>query len=289
MTLPEAELKAALNRFKDLPTLPDVVARVMQIVSNPLTTADDLNQVISLDPALTFKVLRLANSAFYGFPKEITTITHAVTILGFNTIRNLALSVSVHKMFFSERERGLFNYRDFWKHCVAVGVCARMLAARVGYKNEDNAFTAGLLHDIGKSLLDRVDHEGLLAAIAESRATGRPLREAERARLGTDHAAVGGLLAGNWNLPHDLRQAIEQQHGFPEGSLPDPLAAAVHAADRICRARGLGSDGDFGPTGVDPAAASLLGLHPHVLEEMGARLDEKLKEAEEFLRFSKGG
>ncbi|MGH7441701.1 MAG: HDOD domain-containing protein, partial [bacterium] len=175
MTLPEAEIKVALTRFKDLPTLPDVVARVMQIVSNPLTTAEDLNQVISLDPALTFKVLRLANSAFYGFPKEITTITHAVTILGFNTIRNLALSVSVHKMLFDGHDQGLFNYRDFWKHCVAVGVCSRMLAGRIGYKNEDNAFTAGLLHDMGKSLLERVDHAGLFAAMEASRTQGIPL------------------------------------------------------------------------------------------------------------------
>src|ERR1035437_3936527 len=147
MPLPQAELQKALAKFKDLPTLPDVVAKVMQIVSNPLTTAGDLNQVISLDQALTFKVLRLANSAYYGFPKEITTITQSVTILGFNTIRNLALSVSVHKMLFADREKGLFNYRDFWKHCVAVGVCSRVLARRVGYKSEENAFTVGLLHD----------------------------------------------------------------------------------------------------------------------------------------------
>ncbi len=172
MPLPQAELQKALTKFKDLPTLPDVVARVMQIVSNPLTTADDLNQVISLDQALTFKVLRLANSAYYGFPKEITTITQAVTILGFNTIRNLALSVSVHKMLFADKEKSIFSYREFWKHGVAVGVCSRLLARRVGYKSEENAFTAGLLHDIGKSLLDKVDHEGFMQACIQKSQPG---------------------------------------------------------------------------------------------------------------------
>jgi HD-like signal output (HDOD) protein len=218
MTLSESELHTALTRYKDLPTLPDVVARVMQIVSNPLTTAEDLNQVISLDPALTFKILRLANSAFYGFPREITTITQAVTTLGFNTIRNLALSVSVHKMMFADREKGLFSYRDFWKHCVAVGVCARILAVRIGYKNEENAFTAGFLHDIGKSLLERMDHASFLSAIEVSRSESRALWMTEQDLLGVDHAAVGGRLAEIWNLSHDLRLAIARS----QPDMPQP-------------------------------------------------------------------
>lgn len=287
MTLSDGELHKALTRYKDLPTLPDVVARVMQIVSNPLTTAEDLNQVISLDPALTFKVLRLANSAFYGFPKEITTITQAVTILGFNTIRNLALSVSVHKMMFADRDRGLFSYRDFWKHCVAVGVCARILARRIGYKNEDNAFTAGLLHDIGKSLLERVDHASFLSAIEASREGKRPLWLVEQEILGVDHAAIGGRLAEIWNLPPDLRLAVERQNQPSAHGACDPLAAAVHAANQICRRRNLGSDGDFGPSDIDPGAEQLLRLDLAGHADVAARLDAQIKEAEEFLRFSR--
>lgn len=287
MALSQSELQKALTRFKDLPTLPDVVARVMQIVSNPLTTAEDLNQVISLDQALTFKVLRLANSAYYGFPKEITHITQAVMILGFNTIRNLALSVSVHKMLFADRDRGLFNYRDFWKHCVAVGVCARILARRLGYKSEENAFTAGLLHDIGKSLLDRLDHAGFIGAIEASRERGAALWRMEQERLGVDHAAVGGRLAEIWNLPADLRQAIESQHRPAEGGAPDPLVAAVHAANQLCRGMGLGSDGDFGPTELDPAVERLLALDAPAKQALAAEMEERLKEAEEFLKFSR--
>ena len=288
MAIPHSEMQKALTRFKDLPTLPDVVARVMQIVSNPLTTAEDLNQLISMDHALTFKVLRLANSAYYGFPKEITNITQAVTILGFNTIRNLALSVSVHKMLFVEKDRGLFSYRDFWKHCVAVAVCSRVLARRVGYKSEENAFTAGLLHDIGKSLLERVDHAAFVACIQASQTEKRPLWELEQERLGVDHAAVGGRLAELWNLPHDLRSAIEK-HPNPEGVSPDPLVAVVHAADIICRQQGLGSDGDFGPAEIVPGAARLLRLmDDRSRNEVLLELERRMKEAEEFLRFSRG-
>jgi putative nucleotidyltransferase with HDIG domain len=288
MVLPNGELQKALTRFKDLPTLPDVVARVMQIVSNPLTTAEDLNQVISLDQALTFKVLRLANSAYYGFPKEITHITQAVMILGFNTIRNLALSVSVHKMLFADRDKGLFNYRDFWKHCVAVGVCARILARRIGYKNEENAFTAGLLHDIGKSLLERMDHAGFMGAIEASRDRHAALWLMEQELLGVDHAAVGGRLAEIWNLPADLRDAIELQHRPSESGAPDPLVAAVHAANHLCRELGLGTDGDFGPTAIDPGVEKLLRLDAEARKEIAVEMEQRLKEAEEFLKFSRG-
>ena len=155
MAIDQQTIKRILSKTKDLPTLPAVVAKVMKAVSNPMATAGDLNGIISTDQALTSKVLRLANSAYYGFPQEITNITQAVTILGFNTIRNLALSVSVHKMLFASREKELFSHRDFWKHSVATAVAAKMLANQTGYKSEENAFTAGLMHDIGKNVFDQ--------------------------------------------------------------------------------------------------------------------------------------
>jgi putative nucleotidyltransferase with HDIG domain len=282
------EIKKALSKFKDLPTLPDVVAKVMRIVSNPLTTAENLNQVISLDQALTFKVLRLANSAYYGFPQEITTITQAVTILGFNTIRNLALSISVHKMLFSDKERAQFSHRDFWKHCVGVAVCAKILAKRVGYKSEDNAFTAGLLHDIGKNVLDKIEHDGFAKALRVSHDEKVPLWEAEQKYCGVDHAYVGGLLAQIWNLPLDLRIAVERHHDLglssSGGNTPDVLAAVVHAANEICRQAGVGSGGDAGPIGMRPEVKSMLNLKDESMGLIVEELNVRMKEAEDFLK-----
>ena len=287
MSQAEDDIKKALVKFKDLPTLPDVVAKVMRIVSNPLTSADDLNQVISLDQALTFKVLRLANSAYYGFPQEITTITQAVTILGFNTLRNLALSISVHKMLFGGREKTQFSHRDFWKHCVGTAVGAKLLAKRVGYKSEDNAFTAGLLHDIGKNVLDKVMHDEFMKALQASRDTGKPLWEAEREYCGVDHAYVGGLMAETWNLPADLKIAIERHHDLGPDSPPDVLTAVVHAANELCREAHVGSGGDFGALQLRPEVRQLLNLREEgqglVLEELNARI----KEAEDFLKIVK--
>lgn len=288
MPISPIDLQKALTKFKDLPTLPDVVAKVMQVVANPMSTAESLNQVISLDQALTFKVLRLANSAYYGFPKEITHITQAVTILGFNSIRNLALSVSVHKMLFTDQAKGHFSHREFWKHCVAVAVCSRILARMLGYKSEENAFTAGLLHDIGKNVLDRTAHDEFSRAVDMSHAKARPLWECEQEVLGIDHAALGARLAETWNLSHDLRIAIERQHYPSKEGAPDPLVAIVHAANQICRSLNFGSDGDAGPVDVDGEVAVLLKLDKGVLELLAAELELRMKEAEEFLKFSKG-
>jgi putative nucleotidyltransferase with HDIG domain len=204
MPLNEDETKRIISRLKDLPTLPQVVARIMQIVSNPMTSAADLNEVIAVDQALTAKVLRLANSAYYGFPKEITTIPQAVVILGFNTIRNLALSVSVHKMLFEGKERTHFSPREFWKHSVGTAVASKLLAKRIGFKAEENAFTAGLLHDIGKNFFEQ--HTPEYNAVLDTALLGEePLWKVERAQLGLDHAQVGAWMAEKWNLPPTWR------------------------------------------------------------------------------------
>lgn len=284
MTQAQDDIKKALVKFKDLPALSDVAAKVMRIISNPLTSADDLNQVISLDHALTFKVLRLANSAYYGFPHEITTITQAVTILGFNTLRNLALSVSVHKMLFGEREKALFSHRDFWKHCVGTAVASRILAKRIGYKSDDNAFTAGLLHDIGKSVLDKVMHEDFMKALQFSKDYEKPLWEAEEKFCGVNHAYVGGLLAEIWNLPGELKYAMERHHHLEFGARLDVLDAIVHAANEFCREGKMGSGGDFGPSALRPEVREL--LHLGVEEQMAVakELNLRMKEAEDFLK-----
>ena len=287
MTQAQDEIKKALVKFKDLPALSDVVAKVMRIVANPFTSASDLNQVISFDQALTFKVLRLANSAYYGFPHEINTITQAVTILGFNTLRNLALSISVHKMLFSEKEKPHFSHRDFWKHCVGTAVASRLLAKRIGYKSEDNAFTAGLLHDIGKSVLDKVMHEEFMKALQYSKQYEKPLWEAEQKFCGVTHTYVGGLLAEIWNLPTELKFAMEHHHDLEWNSDMDILAAIVHAANEFCREGSVGSAGDFGPLALRDDVRKLLDLNVESQVEISRELNERMKEAEDFLKIQK--
>ena len=289
MPIDELKLKQILSKTKDLPTLPDVVAKVMKAVSNPMATANDLNAIISMDQALTSKVLRLANSAYYGFPQEITNMTQAVTILGFNTIRNLALSVSVHKMLFSGNERDLFSHREFWKHSVATAVAAKMLAQRAGYKSLENAFTAGLMHDIGKNIFDQFMHEEFMEALKVSKNEGIPLRIAEEKLIGMDHAAMGALLAEKWNLPKELREAIAWHHEPKGRESSELLISIVHAANELAREAEVGSGGDGGPIALDDEAAKLLKIVPGTPEFDAVKVDlgEHMQEAESFLKMTR--
>ncbi len=282
MPLDEEAAKRTIAKLKDLPTLPQVVAKVMQVVGNPMATAADLNEVISMDQALTAKVLRLANSAYYGFPKEITNITQAVVILGFNTIRNLALSVSVHRLLFEGRERGRFSHRDFWKHSVATAVLAKILAKKVGFKSEENAFTAGLLHDIGKNFFDQHSHEEFNQALQASRQTGRPLWMEEREILSLDHGQVGRWMAEKWNLPADLTAAIALHHQPNLEDAHGVLVAIVHAANEISREQGLGSSGDESPVEVRSEVLQFLKLGDREMKEIQEELGKGMKEAENF-------
>lgn len=276
-----------LGKIKDLPTLPDVVAKVMKAVSNPMSTANDLNEIISVDQALTFKVLRLANSAYYGFPQEITNITQAVTILGFNTIRNLALSVSVHKMLFGGGERPLFSHREFWKHSVGTAVAAKLIARRVGYKSEENAFTAGLMHDIGKNVFDQYMRKEFIQALEMSSKQKKPLWEAEREVLGMDHGTMGSLMAEKWNLPRDLRDAIHWHNNPDEQENDEMLVSIVHAANQLCRKAQVGHGGDYGDAGLDRAVAKVLMLQGNDYEKFLEELANNMREAESFLRMTK--
>jgi putative nucleotidyltransferase with HDIG domain len=283
MEFDEASVRQSISKLKDLPTLPQVAAKVMQVVSNPMTAASDLNEVISVDQALTAKVLRLANSAYYGFPQEITTLTQAVVILGFNTIRNLALSVSVHKMLFEGGDQGLFSFRDFWKHSVGTAIAAKMLAKKVGLKSEENAFTAGLMHDIGKNFFHQRDHAAYLLVLRRSLEAGLPLWRCERESFGMDHAQVGGWMAEKWNLPADLCRAIARHHEPDPDDSQGVLTAVVHVGTQMCRRLPVGSSGDCGPMDIEPALLALLGLNEGSLIKLADELAAALKEAQSFL------
>jgi putative nucleotidyltransferase with HDIG domain len=282
MPINEESARNYVAKLKDLPTLPQVLAKAMQIVSNPLSSASDLNEVIALDQALTAKVLRLANSAYYGFPQEITSVTQAVVILGFNTIRNLALTVSVHKMLFEGAKQGKFSYRDFWIHSVGTAVACKRLAKKVGFKSEENAFTAGLLHDIGKNFFEQQDAAAYAEVLDHSQQAGLSLWCCEKERFGIDHAQVGGWMAEKWNLQPELTAAIRLHHQ-PDPSRSDSfLVCLVHVANQLCRRLQVGSAGDRGGLELDPEVLDCLGVNEADLARMENDIFLSLAEAENF-------
>ncbi len=237
-------VEKVLKGVKDLPTLPTVYSALCDVIANPRSTAEDVAKVISADQASTVKVLRITNSAFFGFRGRIENISRAVVVLGFDEIRNIILASSVINLFDKGRAVERFRPRDFWAHSIAVGLTTRALGKMVGIQHLENFFVMGVLHDIGKLLLFEYmkdEYDQVLALVQEKKCY---IREAELEVLGMDHALVGSMVADQWGLPEPIRNAIHYHHvGMVRGE-PDLLVACVHLADILARALELGYPGD---------------------------------------------
>ncbi|MDQ2687596.1 MAG: HDOD domain-containing protein, partial [Armatimonadota bacterium] len=198
----ERLLRIIEDELQDLPPLPAVVMRVMQTINDPTASAMDLNRLISGDPALASKVLRLVNSSYYGFPRRIATITHAVVILGFNTVRNLTTSLGVLNAFDAKGQKTALDRDKFWAHGLATAVAAGVIARRknIAAKMVEEVFIGGLLHDLGKLFLDQYFPDQYAIALRLAAQAKISIWDAEKTALGVGHALVGKRIADKWNL-----------------------------------------------------------------------------------------
>lgn len=282
----EQRVNKILDRMKALPTLSLVVARIIQVVSNPLTSAKDLSGIITVDQALTAKVLRLANSAFYGFPFRIKNITQAVSILGFDTIRNLALTVSVYKIFTGVSNSG-FSHIEFWKHCVGTAICASLIAKKIKYHSPESAFTAGLLHDIGKNFFDQYMHKEYREALKLAKDNKIPIEEAEKIVMGIDHALVGKWMAEKWNLPVELKAGIASHHHPELEQEESVIAHIIFAANILCKKKKIGYSGDDIILPLSEQSKELLSINSDTELNIMEHLEKELKKAEAFINMPK--
>ena len=238
------ELREVTQKITNLPTLPTVLTEIGRLMQDPHTTADEVGEAISGDQSLSSKVLKLVNSAFYGFPGRISTVTHAIVILGFATVKNMILTASVLNYFATKGDKGAFDVEKFWQHSVSVGAAAKSIAQYKGIKEEEEYFIAGLLHDIGKVILNQysmTDMVKIMKVVIEKKCL---FFDAEKEVLGITHQDVGGWLAGEWNFPKSLRYSIEYHHYPPAAKEHSKMASVVHMADILVRAMGVGSGGD---------------------------------------------
>ncbi len=227
-----------LSRTTDILTLPHVVHEILDVTSGKNSSAVDLTNIIESDPALTTRILSIANSSYYGFVKKISTISHAVVILGFQEIQNIALSMSVVQLF--DRRGSEFTER-LWRHCFAVGVGSRMLAGYLNLKLDGKFFVGGLLHDIGKIFLSQYLPEKFndLLWVMEEDDNKMNYHALEEEYFGISHAEVGGRLLDSWMFPQDISDAVTFHHD-PARSRTDPaFASCVHLADLICTVKGI--------------------------------------------------
>ena len=235
-----------LAKIHQLPSLPVVVLALLTSMGQEDVNIDAVANKIAQDQALAARVLRLANSSFYGMVKQVSSIHEAITILGFRTVRSLATTAALIGSFRGQGAAS-FDATPFWRHAIAAAVCARALASHLGI-NPEFAYTAGLLHDIGRLVLVTQFQAGFESAMAYRARHDCPLLEAEQAVLGIDHARVGEVLMTHWKFPEDMQQALAHHHSPLVGREP-MLAVIVIAADAIAHALDLsGNEDDLVPS-----------------------------------------
>ena len=279
---------AVLARLDDLPTLPFVALRVGELVNDPRAGARDIAKVMRDDPSLPARVLKLVNSSYYAIPGGVADVTRAISFVGFNTLYQLVLSVSVLRAL-PKPSGSTFDAAGLWLHSLAVGSCAEVLARRIGHREPGACFTAGLLHDVGKIALAITAPDRFIQAVAAAGRSGEDMSAAEREAGLPPHDRVGSRLARRWKFPASLLVPIELHHDpRPEArrDLAPSLQAMVDviiAADAICRLHHLGQSGSPSPDKVEPEILARIGLLPTHVDELYSQLMRRLEASKAFL------
>lgn len=285
------DLNKIVQNIQDLPSLPVVVTKMLEVIEDSRSASKDLADVISKDQAFTTKVLRLVNSAFYGFSTRISTLDRATVILGYNTIKNLVLGLSVVEFMEGTKEGSHFNRVEFWEHCLGCAACARLIATKTGYTLPEEAFVAGLLHDIGKVIFDEHLNDDFNQVLESVKNNSISMTEAEDKILGTTHPIIGEWLAKEWKLPLVLRNAIRYHHSPPVSSKTIEetsiiCSSIVHISDILCKIGGIGSDGDVNIPSIDRQVLKRINLEENSTERILSEIDQELVKAKAFLGVS---
>lgn len=236
-----AELQKAIAKVTEISSLPEVTTKIIAVVEDPKSTAQDMHDIVKNDPALAAKVLKVVNSAFYGLPTQISSLDRAIVMLGLSAVKNLAMAASLARMFKPGQLSENFDARDLWKHCVAVGTCARLLAEHAGGNAED-AFVGGMVHDMGL-LIEYQLFPDQLKAVVQRVEQDKTLDfcSIEREVIGADHQAFGNHMANKWKFPPGLRACIAFHHNTDTlKSEHRRVVGIIRLADMICCQNELG-------------------------------------------------
>ena len=268
-------LRHKVENISTLPTVPGVLKRLSLVLEKPRITIVEISAFISSDPALTTKILKMVNSAIYGFPGRIASVSHATMLLGLNVIKGLLLGVSVFELM-QKTMNGLYE------HSLGCAIASRIIATKKGVKEPEEVSVAGLLHDIGKVILALEYPAEYQAAMNEAQAKTISIFDAENIQFNATHANVGSWLAEKWRFPRSLIDVIEFHHR-PALSKNAPLETAiVHMADILVRARGFGFAGEIFVPEVNTIAYELLKLSESDIKDVLKEMEDNMESAEDI-------
>src|SRR5688572_14749668 len=272
---PQARAREAVRKVTTIATLPEVTNQIIRTVEDPKSTAGQLHKIVSHDPALVTRILKVVNSAFYGLPGQIGSIERAIVLLGLNAVKNIAVAASLGQLFRGAKLCEGFTPKDLWTHCIAVGVAARDLARQMKLPMADEAFLAGMIHDMGVLVALQVYPEEVRRVCEAAKGGQRSFCDLEREILGMDHQQLGMALAEQWKFPRSC-QLVAGHHHRPS-ALADQhrmLVTLVYVADTIC----CKSKHGFNLTGlhqsIDDAGLDDIHIDRSLIEQTRNRLDE---------------
>ncbi len=274
---PNVDLRRRIEQVGELPTLPHVVQKLASMIGRPNISAEEIGALIEKDQVLSAKVLRLANSPFYGFPSRIASVAHAVVVLGLSVVKGLTLCATAFDMM---KNAGM---NDLWRHSLGVAMTAHILGAKAGMKNPEEVFVGGLLHDIGKVVLYVKWPDVGQQITAATKDRSRSLMDTERELFDVTHADVGGWLATAWHLPTSLREPILHHH-MPSAAQEATLQTAiVHVADVLVKGLACGNPGDDLVPPLSRQAWDLVGLDAQSLTQCLAQATEEFQTIDDYL------
>lgn len=290
----DARLQALLLEVDELPSIPETLIHILKVLDDPNSGPADLGAVVRLDAPLMARILRLANSPYYSSRGDITDINRCVSVLGYRTVRQVAICVSVATSVIAAvaKSSGQLDYRELWRHSVVTGAIAKHLAQIAGYPDPEEAFTAGLLHDMGKFVLELHAPDKYHRIIAQRRTAGLPLVEAEEEAFGFDHALLGEAFGKAWRFPSILTRCFGEHH---QGGLlgkarvrEDSAVALVALADYLSNTvEPPHTDLGFDPRFVDPAALhDVAGIPVKAVEENLSAIRDSVALASAYLEMS---
>ena len=268
----ELTLDALVEHDVELSSFPDIYFKIHKAINSPKSTADYLANIISKDPSLSAKLLRIVNSPFYSLKSRVNSISRAVALVGVNELSTLALGISAINVF-RDIPGELVDMRSFWTHSVAVGVLAKHLGNRFPEISGEGLFVAGLLHDIGRLVMFRRLPVISTEAIIYAQSNLLPLVEAERDLLGFDHAGIGAELVKKWKLPRHIADSLGGHHR--EDCFNSPMTALVHLADFMAIAMAFSEKGSLIAPPLSPTACQTAGLAPEKLETILSSAEEE--------------
>jgi HD-like signal output (HDOD) protein len=278
-----ASLAIKISRSENLPVLPQIASSVLRLADDPDSSSRQMELLIERDSAIAAKILRVANSSYYGL-SQVPSISRAISILGMNTVRSLVVGIAYQQIISARQMSKQFSKVDFWRHSVAVATAARILGKLKNPARAEELYSAALMHDVGLLVLDRFAPEELDEAIKYAREQGLQLHQAEQLLFDFDHAQIGGLLADRWGLTGGLRTSIRYHHAPWDDEENSEFTTFITVADKIAHQCGYSNTTDHCEVEIEEELLAIVGLPAEQLDPIKAVIVGEIERSQDALQ-----